>query len=449
MSELKVLTPTGMMGYGFPEEDLLKALDHNPDVMVVDSGSIDSGPQKLGSGSMTTPEDAYRAEFKILLKVVNDKKIPLYISSAGGAGSNQQVDSFRKMVEEICQQEGYQLSIACIYADISKEHVREMLAAGKVKPCGKSVPELTEDELDCTKNIVGQMGIEPFMRAIERDTHVIIAGRAYDPAPIAAIGIYKGFDPALCWHMGKILECGGLCAEPACQVMLGTLREDHFELEPLSEDSCCTEISVAAHTLYEKSHPYLLPGPGGTLDLSGCRFEQIDNRRVKVSGSQFVRTPYTVKLEGVKMTGYRTTTIAGVRDPNVIAALDEIETMARYFVLQNYPQYENRFKMRFQVYGRDGVLGALEPDLTPAKEVCVVIEVLGETQDIATHICAKARVALLHAPYAGRIATSGNCGFMLTPLEIPLGETYEFSIYHLMDVSDPCVHFPVKYFNVG
>ncbi|PCI55206.1 MAG: 3-methylaspartate ammonia-lyase [Gammaproteobacteria bacterium] len=449
MNKIKVLTPTGMLGYGFPVEDFNKGIARNPDVIIIDSGSVDSGPIKIGNGSMTCPEGSYRAELLILLKAVHEHKIPLYISSAGGAGSNIQVDKIQVMVKEICEQQGYSLSSASIYADIPKEIIKDKLIDGKISACGRSVPALTLLEINNATTVVAQMGMEPFVEAIKNNVDVIIAGRAYDPAPLAAFCINKGFDPALSWHMGKILECGGLCAQPSCQVMLGTISQDHFTLEPLSEQSICTETSIAAHTMYEKSHPYLLPGPGGTLDLSTCKFEQIDERRVKVSGSQFNPTPYTIKLEGAKLVGYRSTTIAGVRDPNVISALDEIEVMAKGYALQNFPHLKDKFKLLFHVYGRDGVLGSLETDLTVAKEVCVVIEVLAETQDIATQVCSKARIALLHAPYKGRIATSGNCGLIFSPLEIPLGETYEFNIYHLMTVDDPCQYFPINYHQFG
>ncbi len=449
MNEIKVLTPTGMLGYGFPVEDFNKGIERNPDVIIIDSGSIDSGPIKIGNGSMTCPTASYKAELLILLKAVYEHKIPLYISSAGGAGTNIQVDKIQEMVKEICEQQGYSLSSASIYADIPKKTIKDKLIKDQISPCGKHVPALTLLELSNATTVVAQMGMEPFVEAIKNNVDVIIAGRAYDPAPLAAFCISKGFDEALSWHMGKILECGGLCAQPSCQVMLGTIRHDHFILEPLSEQSICTETSIAAHTMYEKSHPFLLPGPGGILDVSACKFEQIDTRRVKVSGSLFKPTPYSIKLEGAKLVGYRSTTIAGVRDPNVIVALDEIEMMANGYALQNFPHLEGKFKLIFHVYGRDGVLGTLETDLTIAKEVCVVIEVLAETQDIATQVCSKARIALLHAPYKGRIATSGNCGLIFSPLEIPLGETYEFNIYHLMAVDDPCQYFPINYHQLG
>src|SRR5699024_11754637 len=77
----------------------------------------------------------------------------------------------------------------------------------------------------------------------------------------------------------------------------------------------CTVESVASHTLYEKSHPYRLPGPGGLLNLEDCQFKQIDDRTARVTGSRFIRDlTYTVKVEGVRKTGYRTVYIVGARD---------------------------------------------------------------------------------------------------------------------------------------
>ena len=97
------------------------------------------------------------------------------------------------------------------------------------------------------------------------------------------------------------MECGAICAEPAGKSIFGILRKDHFVLEPLNPVEKCTVYSVSAHTLYEKSPPYILPGPGGSLDLSETKFEQLTDRSVKVSGSKFIPAPtYTVKMEGAK-----------------------------------------------------------------------------------------------------------------------------------------------------
>ena len=48
--------------------------------------------------------------------------------------------------------------------------------------------------------------------------------------------------------------------------MIGIVDESGFTLEALSPERKCTVTSVA-HTLYEKTDPRFLPGPGGVLDL--------------------------------------------------------------------------------------------------------------------------------------------------------------------------------------
>ena len=159
------------------------------------------------------------------------------------------------------------------------------------------MPPLDQREIDAATVVVAQMGAEPFVKALDESegVDVIVSGRSYDPSPTAAMAIRAGFDPALAWHMGKIMECGALCAEPVGRNVMGWLRRDHFEIEPLNPAERCTTASVAAHTLYEKTHPFLLAGPGGTLDLSNCKYEQVTDRRVRVSGSQLRSRPSTTR----------------------------------------------------------------------------------------------------------------------------------------------------------
>ena len=82
---------------------------------------------------------------------------------------------------------------------------------------------------------------------------------------------------------------------------------------------------MAAHTFYEKDHPYILKGPGIELDLSQCRFTQTAPGRVRVEGSQIRYPAYTIKLEGARLAAYRTFVLAGIRDPLLISKLDEVE----------------------------------------------------------------------------------------------------------------------------
>ena len=451
MRELRILAPNGMLGYGFPVKWFKRALSMNPHAIAVDSGSTDSGPHKLAMGVMTCSKEAYTKDISLLLDAVSEKKIPLFINSAGGAGTNAQVDIFLDIIEKISRQRNYHFKIAAIYSEIDKNLIKEKLKNGQIAPCGP-VPPLSDEEIDLATTVVAQMGVEPFLKVLkENDVDIIVSGRTYDPVAIAAIPIKEGFDPGLAWHMGKIMECGALCAEPAGKVMLGVIHEDHFILEPGSLEERCTISSVAAHTLYEKSHPYFLPGPSGVLDLSDARFEQLDDRRVKVSGSKFVASDkYAVKLEGAKKVGFRSIFIGGVRDPILIGHIDEVLTRVAKDVKDYFKDIPlDQYQMIYHVYGKNGVMAELEPvkNATPL-ELCIILEVAAPTQELATAICSRARTELLHCPYEGRIGTAGNIAFPFTPLEISLGEVCAFNVYHLMEIDDPVNLFPIRYLEV-
>jgi hypothetical protein len=197
--EIRVLTPIGMLGYGIPETFLRMGVEMAPDVIALDSGSTDSGPQKLGLGQMTCSRDAYERDIAMLLAIGHEKKIPIFVSSAGGDGTNAHVDVFIDIIREISKAKGYRFRAAAIYSEVSRERVTNELRNGRVVPCGPVEP-LNEQEIDAATTIVAQMGAEPFLEALERlgDLDIIVSGRAYDPAPIAALGLKEGFDPGLC-----------------------------------------------------------------------------------------------------------------------------------------------------------------------------------------------------------------------------------------------------------
>ena len=141
---------------------------------------------------------------------------------------------------------------------------------------------LTPEMIDRCGPVVAQMGVEPFIKALDAGAEVIIAGRACDDVIFAALPIMKGYDRGLALHCGKILECAGLSAVPCdlAEPLIGRLREDHFEVEPCHPAHRCTTISVAGHSLYERGDPCLQPGPGGMNDLTHTVYTQVDERCV-------------------------------------------------------------------------------------------------------------------------------------------------------------------------
>lgn len=107
----QIITPVGMLGYGFDEKLIhqeLTRLTSNgvPIAMIMDSGSTDSGPQKLALGSMSCPRSAYAQDLTKLLRLVHTFQVPLIFSSAGGDGTDEHVQIMQDIIREITEEEG-------------------------------------------------------------------------------------------------------------------------------------------------------------------------------------------------------------------------------------------------------------------------------------------------------------------------------------------------------
>ena len=446
----KLLSPCGILGYGFPIESFMRGMEYKPDAIVVDAGSTDAGPHKLGSGVAIVSRDAYKKDLLPILTESAKANIPVIIGSAGGAGARVHVEWSLSVIQEIVAEHNLaHRKTAVIWADIPKEAIHNAVDANDITPLGYSVPTLTHEDVDECTGAVAQMGDEPILRAIEMGADVIVCGRAYDPAPFAAIAIHNGCDAGLAYHMGKILECAALCAEPGTtkDCMLGIIDGDHFDIVPLSTQRICTKTSVAAHTFYEKDHPYLLHGPGIMLDLSQCQFSENGDGSVRVTGSKLTRPEqYTIKLEGATKVGYRSFVIAGVRDPILISRLDEVEQAVKAQVQKYFAHLdENSYHINFMNYGQNGVMGDLEPVTELAHEVGVVFEVIAPEQKLANDILSNLRSTFLHYGYTGRKSTAGNLAFPFAPSDVPFGPVYRFSLYHLMNVPNGLDYFPIEW----
>ena len=454
MDELRVLSVCGNLGYGFPETSLDNGLARDPHIMGADNGSTDAGPYYLGSGDQLTKREQIRRDLGFSLAAARKKKIPYIIGSAGTAGGNPHVDSVLDTMHELAKRDGHRFRLAVIRSEMDKEFIKRAVREKRTRTLGK-LPELTEEMVDESVRIVGQMGLEPFMTALEGGAEVVLAGRSCDTAIYTSYAAMRGFDLGLAFHMAKIIECGAQCALPigANDCILGTLREDHFELEPMNEGMRVTPNSVAAHMMYEQPDPYLFYEPEGVIDLKDSEFEQIGARRVRVSGSRFVQaqTP-TIKMEGVRLRGYRTIAVAGMTDPRLLASLDEVEANVKNTVadmLRGTLSPED-YELRFIFYGRDGVMGRPAADESDApREVGVVMEAISRDQTTANAVLSLTRSTFLHAGFEGRKATAGNLAFPFSPSDFEGGPVYEFHIYHLMELEDAAAPFEVEFAKVG
>ncbi|KAF6826683.1 caib baif family enzyme [Colletotrichum plurivorum] len=460
-----IVSPVGCMGYGFddaPVADELRKLvaTGTPVAIILDAGSTDSGPEKLALGTMTCPRSAYVKDLTKLLKLVHKFEVPLIFSSAGGDGSDEHVTLMVKIVREICDQNeygDYSFKTISIFSGIPKSIVLDRLNADNITPCGACVPALTPEDIESSPRVVAQIGPEPFLDAMKATPgfEILIAGRAYDPAPYVAYSMFqlnKQFPDlsaeesekrhgGFC-HMGKIMECGGLCATPKSHGAVATVYNSGvFDVRPIEPKSRCTPLSVAAHALYENTRPDILRGPGGALYLGDASYEQLeDNRTVRINGAEFHSSsscgyPYQLKLEAASFLGYRSIAMGSVRDHILINRLDSVLKRVKDYAKEQHAEIQEHWDLDFHVYGK----GQSTP-LGPG-EVFVVAEAIAPTQDEATAVVSTARVGMIltsthqHGSYPGQKATSGNLAFGIGgKLEIEMGPCASFSIYHLMNL---------------
>jgi hypothetical protein len=448
--QLRILTPVGMLGYGYDTSLFWTAVEDGVDAIIVDSGSTDSGPGKLAQGTQPWPKDSYKRDLEHFLIAAQRYKIPILISSAGGSGTNAQVEVLASYVEEIVREHSLRtMKVVKIFAEIDKDHVHQEHAAGRIRPCGTAVPEMVKQDIDDPPCIVAQMGLEPYLEAMRQhaDFDIIIGGRTYDPAPFAAFCAYKGFgDLGIAYHMGKILECGAVCAEPKSREILAIVREDSFDVVPLDPTTRCTALSVAAHSLYEKTRPDILYGPGGALNLAGTVYEQLpDGRTVRCRGAKFEPVQdgqYTVKLEAARQAGYHSTFFGGFSDPILIMQWEDLAKRIRAYVSECCP-YPHNLKLTSYGMGDDV---SMFPVRSGIEKIPSTLGVCGEskasTQAQADAVINATRIACIHGPYPGQKATAGNLAMPIGSLDIPLGQMCEFCIYHLMPIDDPVALFP-------
>ncbi len=423
---MKIVALNGLLGYGYSEEALDVAFSEKVDYLGVDAGSTDPGPYYLGSGKSFTDRGAVKRDLALALPKALEHKAPFIIGTAGGAGSREHVAWLKEILLEIAREQKLSFKLGIVLSDVSTEYVLDKLKSGKLVDMSDEMPA-DEHSITESTRIVSQIGVAPIIKLLEEKCDVILCGRACDTAIYASPCIYEGYSEGLAFHMAKIMECGAMCSEPvaAADVMQGYMYDDYFELRPANPIRRCTVDRVAAHTLYEQSNPYLIFEPDGVCDLTNSKFEQVDERTVRVTGSSFREAEEkTLKLEGVKCSGYRTICPATIYDSETIKNIDLIIKTVTEFVKENtkntLPQdcYTIHFKLSG---GAESSLG-------------IIMDIVGKTQEIADTVCALARSRMLHCDYEGRKSSAGNLAFPFSPSDIHVGPVYEFSVFHLAKV---------------
>jgi hypothetical protein len=449
MQEYRLLSTSGLLGYGFPEASLDAGMAREPHMIGVDGGSTDPGPYYLGSGKCVNSLMSMKRDLRLMLRAARKHSVPMVIGSCGGGGAEPHLQTVAAIVREIAREDGLHFRLALIHSEQDKGWVKKKLGDGKIEAL-RNVPALDDAAIDRAARIVGMMGPEPFQRALDDGADVVLAGRSSDPAPWAGCATRAQLPPAPSWYAGKMLECGATAALPkGHDCLLTNVDRDGVVLEAMNPIRLCTPFSVANHSLHENSSPCFHIEPGGLLDTSDCKFEAVNERAVRVSGMKWTQRPYTVKLEGAELVGYRAITICGTRDPGLVATIDDFLAAVRENVAvkaEDFGVSPDQYKLVIRTYGANGVMSAWEPVThTQSHELGFIVEAVANSQEAANAVLSIARVQMLHVDFPGRLCKEGNMAFPYSPSDIETAPAYRFSVFHTVAIDDPCAPFPIEY----
>ncbi|MGV6873974.1 acyclic terpene utilization AtuA family protein [Pseudochelatococcus sp. B33] len=456
LSEIRFLCGSGGLGSGKVLQSAVdEAMTFDPHFIAADAGTSDSGPYALGSGKPDYPRETIKHDMTILLVAARRAGIPLIIGSSGTAGLDSQVDLFVEIANEVAIENGFKVRTAAIYSEQSKEYLLGLMKEGRIRALDPA-PHLDEDVIRSSAHVVGMMGVEPLQRAISEGAELVIGGRCSDSALFAAIPIMEGFPEGLAWHAGKVMECGTqVCVKVGRGTVAAAMSKDSFTMRVYGKGLAITPQSVAAHSFYENGDPYIHYEASGAMDLSECRYEAAENGRVKVSGSAFRHgDDYTIKLEGAVKVGYQAVVIGGMRDPYFIRNLDTwlptvegvIENAVRDILGL---ERDKDYRLVFHQYGRNAVMGALEPETDFPREVCLILEVTAGSQQIATKIAELSRQPLLHQPIPEWNGSITSIAYLHNPVPLERGAVYRFAYNHVALPRDKEEMFRMKIVEIG
>ncbi len=456
LNEIRFLAGSGGLGGGKVLQSAVdEAMTLEPHFIAADAGTSDSGPYALGSGKPNYPREAIKHDMAILLIAARRANIPMVIGSSGTAGLDSQVDLFVDIANEIAVENGLKVRTAAVYSEQTHEYLLGLWKEHRIRALDPA-PHLDEDVIRSSAHVVGMMGVEPLQRAIAAGAELVIGGRCSDSALFAAIPIMEGFPEGLAWHAGKVMECGTqVCVKAGRGIVAATMTKDSFTMRVYGKDLLLTPQSVAAHSFYENGDPYIHHESSGAMDLSECRYEAVENGGVKVSGSAFRHADdYTVKLEGAVKIGYQAVVIGGMRDPYFIRNLDTwlptVEAVTEKAVQDILGLVRNKdYRITVHQYGRNAVMGALEPETEFPREVCLILEFTAPTQETATKIAEISRQPLLHQPIPEWSGSITSIAYLHNPVPLQRGAVYRFAYNHVAVPHDKEEMFRMKIVEIG
>lgn len=449
MKTCKILMPIGGLGAGINAEAFAIGMEMKPDVIAIDAGSTDSGPAYLANGMGKVSRGMVKSDLAISVKGAMNAGIPLFVGSCGTCGTDAMVDYCAELVTEIFKENGFSGKIAKVYSQQKPETLERKWDEGKIHAL-EGAPEITRQTFSECNNIVAVIGAEPFIEAYKNGANIVLTGRATDTAIIAALPVYLGCNVAAAWHGAKTVECGAQCADKADGMgVFLTVDEKGFAVRPLLPDAHCTPFTTAAHLLYENADPMRLIEPSGTIVADEAVYTQLDEYTTYVTGTKFEHAvQYTNKLEGASITGYQNISLVGVANREVLADPERwVKNFSAYAdkQLKKAGFTPDEYSYNFKLYGYNAVIEGPVPEGTPPpREIGVLLTVTAKTQETATQVAKVFNPLLLHFPPHFDMDLP-SYAFPFSPVDCPRGATYEFKLYHVVDVDDPLELVRIEY----
>lgn len=442
---LRIVCPNGHLGFAPIKAGSFRiGCDREPDLICADSGSCDVGPGPLGADISSSPLQWQMADLEQMLLASRRLGVPMIVGSAGDTGSNSRVDLFVGIIRDLARKHGLAaFRVGYFYSEVDRDMLRRRMLAGAPIAGLDGRPQLDLAALDATERVVAVAGIHPYIKLLDQGAEVIIGGRSSDCAIFAAPAIRHGFPEALAYFYGKVLECASFCAEPygAKESVLGEITMEDVKVTALLPEQRCTIASVAGHAMYERANPFYEYFLGGHIDMRRCRYEQYDERTVRVTGPKYLpASELRVKLEGAGKIGERYVGIVGVRDPYTIANIDLVTAWARQQVIERFG--DKGYELHFTLYGRNAILGDREPlKAIPAHELGIVVQAVAPTKVMAEEVCMIAARQMFYARLPEVKGTAGGVAFLLDEV-MPASPAYRWTLNHTMRLDDPLELFP-------
>ena len=97
MKEFRMLSTSGILGYGYAEESLQIGMSWEPHVIGCDGGSTGPGPYYLGSGKSFTSRLSLKRDLRLMLLAATASGLPCIVATAGASQSAKINTAFATM----------------------------------------------------------------------------------------------------------------------------------------------------------------------------------------------------------------------------------------------------------------------------------------------------------------------------------------------------------------